>query len=156
MIRSVAGHAGHRPRRRPALVPEELLAERDLLRSDGVVVRDLRGVLLKPHRQFELEVRRRRPAGEQEEDGGNEKSDACSHRINAGSIERARDASAGRQYADIPQERCAVPVPPFVDDLAVLQFVDGTAMHAPRSVGRRDPHELAAVRSFGVPARDDE
>src|SRR5713226_5229961 len=45
-------------------------------------------------------------------------------------VRRARAASAGRQYADIPQERCAVPVPPFVDDLAVLQFVDAAAMHA--------------------------
>src|SRR5262245_27847420 len=63
----MAAREGDRTRRRPALVTEELLAQRDLLRGDRIVVRDLRGVLLESERQLELEVRRQRPAGDQAE-----------------------------------------------------------------------------------------
>src|SRR5207247_4982446 len=37
VMRPMAAGAGNRARRRPALVPEELLAERDLLGGDGIV-----------------------------------------------------------------------------------------------------------------------
>ena len=76
VIRPVAADAGDRLRHRPALVPIEFLAERDLLRADGVVVRDFRGVLLETGRQLELEVHRPRPAGDQEQDDDEEK---CGH-----------------------------------------------------------------------------
>src|SRR5262245_57074121 len=75
----MAARAGDRTRRRPALVPEELLAQRDLLRGDRIVVRDLRGVLLESERQLELEVRRQRPAGDQQNDDGEDEPDQPCH-----------------------------------------------------------------------------
>ncbi len=46
VIGRVAAHARHAPVEGPALVPEELLAEGDLLGRQGVVVRDVRSLLL--------------------------------------------------------------------------------------------------------------
>src|SRR5262249_50941853 len=95
VIGPVAADAGDRARGRPTLVPEELLAERHLLRRDRIVVRDLRGVFLKPGRELELEFGLRGRARQQQQDGEN---DTGSHRGLAGQRPAAR-TSVSRPFS---------------------------------------------------------
>src|SRR5262245_6144130 len=66
MVGQVTGDTGHRAVLRPALVPEELLAEGDLLRRERIVLRDVHGLFLQAERELELELSR---AGRGGEDG---------------------------------------------------------------------------------------